>query len=95
MNSSEVISTISDERTDVCSKQELSICGRWLENGKPVEHFLGIAHAHNAEALTQHLLQFLHDKGISVTKVHEFDLMEQTQCLGRRVECKYERNIKF
>ena len=33
--------------------------------------YMGIVHAHevNAEALTQYLLQFLHDKGISVKKV--------------------------
>ena len=47
---------MADESTDVSSKQELSICGRWIENGKPVEHFW-IFHAHevNAEALTQYL----------------------------------------
>ena len=64
LNSIELIFTMADESTDVSSKQELSICGRWLENGKPVEDFLGIVHDHevNAEALTQYLLQFLHDK---------------------------------
>ena len=44
---------------------------RWIENRKPVEHFLGIIHTHevNSEALTQCLVRFLHDKGISVKKV--------------------------
>ena len=71
MNSSEYISIMADENTNVSSKQELSICGRWIENGKPVEHFLRIICTHevNAEELTQYLLQFLLDKGISVKKV--------------------------
>ena len=62
---------MADESTDVSSKEELYICGRWLENGKPVEHFLGILHAHevNAEALTSYLLQFLDDKAIPIKKL--------------------------
>lgn len=37
---------MADESTDVSGKEELSVCGSWLESGKPVEHFLGIIHAH-------------------------------------------------
>ena len=37
-------SILADENTDIASKQELSICGRRHENGKPVEHFLGMVH---------------------------------------------------
>ena len=71
LNSSQFISIMADESSDVSSKEELSICGRWLEDGTPVEHFLGILHARevNAEALTDYLLQFLSDKGISVKRV--------------------------
>lgn len=71
LKSSQFISIMADESTDVSSKEELSVCGRWLESGKPVEHFLGIIHAHevNAEALTRYLLQFLHDKGIPIQKL--------------------------
>ena len=29
----------------MASIEELSICGRWLFKGEPVEHFLGIVHA--------------------------------------------------
>ena len=53
------------------SREELSICGSWLEKGKAVEHFLGILHVKefNAEALTTYLLQFLSDKGLSIGKL--------------------------
>ena len=62
---------MADESTDVASKEELSICGRWLEKGKAVEHFLCIVHVKevNAEAFTRYLLQFLSDKGLSIGKV--------------------------
>ena len=62
---------MADENTDVASKEELSVCGRWLEKGKAVEHFLGIVHVKevNGEALTRYLLQFLSDKGLSIVKV--------------------------
>jgi len=37
---------MADESTDIASKEELSVCTRWLENGKAVEHLLGIVNAH-------------------------------------------------
>jgi len=70
LKSSQFISIMADESADVSSKEELSVCGRWLESGKPVEHFLGIIHAQevNAESLTRYLLKFLQEKGISLKK---------------------------
>ena len=38
LTSSEFISIMADESTDVSSKQELSICCRWIESGEPVDH---------------------------------------------------------
>ena len=48
--------------------EELSICGRWFEDGKRVKHFLGVVHVKEvtAEALTRYLLQFLRDKDIAI-----------------------------
>ena len=62
---------MADESTDVASMEELSICGRWLFKGEPVEHFLGIvrARAVNAEAITGYLLQFLSERGLSLEKL--------------------------
>ncbi len=49
-------------------KKELSVCGRWLEDGTVVEHFLGIIHIKEAtaEALIQYLLDFLGSNNISL-----------------------------
>ena len=69
LKSSPYFSLMADESTDIASKEELSVCARWLENGKAVEHFLGTVNAHevHAEALTQYLLQFLSDNGIPLS----------------------------
>ena len=58
---------MADERTDISTKKELSICGRWIENdGCIVERFLGVVHVHevHAEALTQSFISFHSDKKI-------------------------------
>ena len=68
LNASQYISIMADESTDVSSKEELCICARWLEDGKPVEHFLGILPV-SAEALTTYLLKFICDKCIDIKKV--------------------------
>ena len=41
---------MADKSTDLSSKEELSVCGRWIENGKAVENFLGIVHAKEVTA---------------------------------------------
>ena len=52
---------MADESTDISLQDKLSIYSRWLENGKPVEHFLGIIRCHkvNAEELAGSLLHFM------------------------------------
>ena len=64
LDSSIFFSLLCDESTDVASKEELSICARWLENGSAVEHFLGIVHAKavTAEAITEYILRFFQEK---------------------------------
>ena len=71
LKASQFFSIMADESTDIATMEEISVCGRWLEKGKAVEHFLGIVHAKEvtAEALTGYLLQFLRDKGLSIGKV--------------------------
>ena len=34
------------------TQEELSICGRWLVNGKPEEHFLTLPHVRSTDAGT-------------------------------------------
>ena len=66
LKASPFYSIMADESTDVSSKEELSIFGRWIDNGKAVEHFLGIVRAKevNAEALAKYLLDFLQERNI-------------------------------
>ena len=64
-------SLMADESTDVSSKEELSICARWLHEKKPVEHFLGIVPAKKttAEAIAEYLYAFLESKDIDIKKM--------------------------
>ena len=57
---------------DVSSKEELSICARWEQGGKPVEHFLGIVPAKEttAQAIATYLCDFLECKSINITEMH-------------------------
>ena len=41
---SKYYSIMADESTDSASQEELSVCARWLHEGKVVEHFLRIIH---------------------------------------------------
>ncbi len=68
LKKSNFFSIMADESTDISTKKELSVCGRWLEDGTVVEHFLGIIHNKEAtaEALTQYLLDFLRNNNISL-----------------------------
>ena len=67
--SSTYFSLMADESTDVSSKEELSICARWEQDNKPVEHFLGIVPAKEtiAEAISSYLCAFLESKSIDIT----------------------------
>ena len=62
---------MADESTDVSSQEELSVCARWVQNGKPVEHFLGIVQAKEttAEAITHYLCSFLEARNIDLNKM--------------------------
>ena len=73
IKASQFFSLMEDESTDVASKEELSICARWIEDRKAVEHYLGIIRAHevDAGALTRYLLDFLGSKGIDIKKLRE------------------------
>ena len=92
MKKSQFYSIMADESTDVSSKEELSICGRWVESGKAMEHFLGIVRARevDAQSLTQYLLHFLQDKGLDVKKCVVLVLTGQIPCRGLNLEYSCE-----
>ena len=71
LRNSKFLSIMADESTDVSSYEEMSICARWIQEGKPVEHFLGILRAHetDAQSLTKYLLDFIRDKNIDINAI--------------------------
>ena len=52
VSKSPYFSILADECQDINTQEELSICGRWLVNGKPEEHFLTVLHVHSTESGT-------------------------------------------
>ena len=50
LQDSPCFSILADECQDISTQEELSICGRWLVNGKPEEHFLTVIHVHSTDA---------------------------------------------
>ena len=58
LGKSRYISTMADECTDVASKEEMSICARWTEGGRAVEHFLGNLRAGKVDAKSSCLIFF-------------------------------------
>ena len=62
---------MADECTDVTTIEELSIFYRWVEDGKPVEHFLEIVPMKSTDAKTIYsaLIQFMKDKNIQISKL--------------------------
>ena len=66
---SHYISLMGDESTDISSKEELSVCARWLADNKPVEDFLGIIHVkESTKEIKSDLCNFLQSKS---NKMHE------------------------
>ena len=77
---------MADESTDVSSKEELSVCARWVQNGKPVEHFLGIVQAKEttAEAITRYLCSFLEARNIDLNKMCGLGFDDANTMAGHR-----------
>ena len=78
---------MADERTDVLSKEELSVCARWLHNCKPVEHFHNIMPAKETttEAIASYLCIFLEAKNIDITKMRGVGFDGTNTMSGQRV----------
>ena len=76
---------MNDESTDSASQDELSVCARWLHEGKVVEH-LGIIHVKGttAELISDHLITFLKSSGISLEKMRGFGFDGASNMSGHR-----------
>ena len=92
LKASPFYSIMADESTDISSKEELSVCGRWIKNGKAVEHFLGIVHAKEitAKALTRYLLDFLQEHGIPIQKLRGLGFDGANTSLSQKVVYRYK-----
>ena len=64
------VSILADECQDISTQKELFICGRWLVNGKPEEHFLTALHVRSTNAGTiAEALQSLQQKQLDLRKL--------------------------
>ena len=54
LSASPFFSVLADECQDVSTKEELSICFRWLVDGCPEEHFMTIVRLKSADADRHH-----------------------------------------
>ena len=52
LEESPYLSILADECQEISTQEELSICGRWLVNGQPEEHFLTVLHVHSTDGGT-------------------------------------------
>ena len=71
LQESPYFSILADECQDISTQEELSICGRWLVNGKPEEHFLKVLHVRSTDAgtITEALQSFLQQKQLDRGKL--------------------------
>ena len=62
---------LADECQDISTQEELSICGRWLVNGKPEDHFLTVLHVRSTDAgtITEALQSFIQQKQLDLRKL--------------------------
>ena len=64
-------SIVADECQNISTQEELPICGRWLVNWKPEEHFLMVLHVHSTDAdtIAEALQSFLQQKQLDLRKL--------------------------
>ncbi len=71
LTSSPYCSVLADECADSSSTEQLSICCRWIVNGKPEEHFLTILHlpALDSATICEAICSFLESKNLNYHKL--------------------------
>ena len=91
-----VFSLMADECTDISTVEELSIYSRWVEDGVPVEHFLGILPLKktNAETIYSAIVSCLREKNIQLSKLVGMGFDGATTFSGKRsgVQMRLEAN---
>ena len=71
IKSSPYFSVLADECVDISTTEELSICCRWIANGKPEEHFLTVLHicAQDAATISDAISSFPESKNLDYRKL--------------------------
>ena len=71
LKSSPYFSVLADECVDITTTEELSICCRWIVNGKPEEQFLTVLHicARDAATISDAISSFLESKNLDYRKL--------------------------
>ena len=71
LQESSYFSILAGECQDISTQEQLSICGRWLVNGKRKEHFLMVHHVHSKDASTiaEALLSFLQQRQLYLRRL--------------------------
>ena len=71
LKSSHFFSILADECQDICTQEELSICCRWIVDGRPEEHFLTTLHVRstNAAGITEAITTFVNEKKLDYKKL--------------------------
>ena len=71
LKSSSFFSILADECVDVTTHEELSLCCRWVVNGRSEEHFMTILHITSltSESIAAVITSFLESKGLDYRKL--------------------------
>ena len=71
LRKSPFFSILEDECENISTQEELSVCCRWIVNGKPEEHFLTILHivACDAKTITSTLESFISSNNLDYQKL--------------------------
>ena len=69
--SSSYFSVLADECEDISTAEELSICCRWITNGKPEEHFVTLLHitATDSATISNAICSYLKSKNLDYHKL--------------------------
>ena len=89
LKSSPCFSVLADECEDITTAEELSICCRWIVNGRPEEHFRTVLHisALDAATILQAICSFLESKNLDYHKLAK-GMMVQPPLLESTMEFK-------
>jgi len=90
IRSSPAIAILADESTDVRTRNELSVCMRFLENGMAVEAFIGLTQltSTTAEDVKTAIMTMLQEHKIPLHKIYWMAFDGASNMSGKKMECR-------